>query len=134
MKWTAILPLYFASVIMLAFAVFPHHHHHTFICFNSTECTETTTEEHHDHGPYAGESCVKHLFQTEVTRSLSLNDTCSDGHCHHFITPFFLSTDIFQLLSSEIVNEVLPGNPYRERLYSAIYTADITGRAPPAKS
>lgn len=132
-KITAILPLYLASMIMLAFAVIPHHHHSEYICFNTTHCEEgIPEEEEHDHD--AGETgCVKYLFQTEITKSLSLahSDNCQGGHCHHFIFSSFTLAAIMDILSLEIHQDVLPDNAYHEKLHSVLYTTDRAGRAPP---
>ena len=31
-----------ASIVMLAFVVFPHHHHNEYICFATAHCQEKT--------------------------------------------------------------------------------------------
>lgn len=69
-KRAAILSLYLAGVILLAFTVLPHHHHEDFICFNPVHCqTETKgTPSGHRHDPLGDKSgCIIHkLFQTQV--------------------------------------------------------------------
>lgn len=131
-KIAAILPLYLAGIIMLAFAVLPHHHHNEYICFSNTHCAPVEEASHqHDEPAPAHEGCVKHLFQTQVTRNLSLHDNCAEGHCHHFIVPLILSSVIFELLSLEAGNNILPGTSYREKLHSILRTTDLAGRAPP---
>ena len=108
-KLKVILPLYLAGMIMLAFAVLPHHHHKEVICFTPAHCTETAETENHRHdSDIPHEGCVRQLFQTQVTRSLSLSDDCPDGHCHHFIAPLALSSLIFQILSLDPGNYILP--------------------------
>ena len=132
-KLKVILPLYLAGIIMLAFAVLPHHHHSELICFTPAQCTESTeTATSHDHDsnlPHEG--CVRHLFQTQVTRSLSLSDDCPDGHCHHFTAPLILTSLIFELLSLDAGNYILPDTAYREKLHAILRTNDLAGRAPP---
>lgn len=131
-KITAILPLYLAGLIMLAFAVFPHHHHHEYICFTTTHCVEQGEgETHHHDSSSEHEECVNQLFQTQITRGLSLTDCCQDGHCHHFITPLFLASAIFELLSLNAANDILPDTAFREKLHSILRTTDLSGRAPP---
>lgn len=137
-KLTAILSLYFACMIMLAFAVFPHHHHSDYICFAATHCPETAGTDHHshEHDPFAGEEgCVQHLFQTEITKSLSLDHSkiCPDGHCHHFSIALFKWAGLMNLHALEADNDVsLPDIIYYEKLHGVLYTTDLSGRAPPA--
>lgn len=131
-KLKVILPLYLAGMIMLAFAVLPHHHHKEVICFTPTHCTETAETENHRHdSDIPHEGCVRQLFQTQVTRSLSLSDNCPDGHCHHFIAPLTLSSLIFEILSLDAGNYILPDTAYREKLHAILRTTDLAGRAPP---
>lgn len=131
-KLKAILPLYFAGIIMLVFTVLPHHHHDELICFTPTQCIETTgAASHHHDANLPHEGCVKQLFQTQITRSLSLSDDCPDGHCHHFIIPLALSSLIFELLSLDAGNYILPDTAYREKLHAILRTNDLAGRAPP---
>lgn len=134
-KRTALLPLYVAGLIMLAFAVLPHHHHNEFICFTVSHCSETpvTEQNQHHHDPFStNEGCVKQLFQTQVTRNLSIDDNCPSGHCHHFITPMFMSMAIFDILSIQASNDKFPDTFYREKLHSILYTTNLAGRAPPS--
>lgn len=136
-KITAILFLSLASIIILAFAVIPHHHHQDYICFNSLHCEgHTSSEEHsHDgeHDSYA-HSCVKNLFETQVSRTQSSVHSCDDGNCFHFTQILFLSSDILSLLSQK-ADETLMSRPYyKEKLHSAYYISDLSGRAPPRKS
>lgn len=130
-KLKVILPLYLAGMIMLAFAVLPHHHHSELICFTPTHCTETGAENHQHDSNLPHESCVRQLFQTQVTRNLSLSDECPDGHCHHFIVPLALSSLIFERLSLDAGNYILPDTAYREKLHAILRTNDLAGRAPP---
>lgn len=133
-RLTALLPLYIAGIVMLAFAVIPHHHHNELICFTVSHCGETSDTEHHHHDPFAAnEGCAKHLFQTQVTRSLSIDDDCPSGHCHHFITPMFLATGIFNIRSIQAGNDKFPDTSYREKLHSILYTSHLGGRAPPSQ-
>lgn len=131
-KLKIILPLYLAGMIMLAFAVLPHHHHKEVICFTPAHCMETAETENHRHdSDIPHEGCVRQLFQTQVTRSLSLSDDCPDGHCHHFIAPLALSSLIFEILSLDAGNYILPDTAYREKLHAILRTTDLAGRAPP---
>ena len=131
-KLKVILPLYLAGMIMLAFAVLPHHHHKEVICFTPAHCTETAETENHRHdSDIPHEGCVRQLFQTQVTRSLSLSDDCPDGHCHHFIALLTLSSLIFEILSLDAGNYILPDTAYREKLHAILRTTDLAGRAPP---
>lgn len=130
-KLKVIFPLYIAGIIMLAFTVLPHHHHNELICFTPAQCTEMTETESHQHDQIPHEGCVKQLFQTQITRNLSLSDDCPDGHCHHFTVPLVLSSLIFELLSLDAGNYTIPDTGYREKLHTILRTADLAGRAPP---
>ena len=111
-KLKVILPLYLAGMIMLAFAVLPHHHHKEVICFTPAHCTETAETENHRHdSDIPHEGCVRQLFQTQVTRSLS--------------------SLIFEILSLDAGNYILPDTAYREKLHAILRTTDLAGRAPP---
>jgi len=132
-RTTAILFLTFASLIMLAFAVVPHHHHQEFICFNSTHGEHHFPAERHSPGDnpiQTGHHCVKNLFQTQVSRVQSLQHTCGE-HCHHFIFVSFLVPDLSVFSSPKANGHVLPNTPYRERLHPSVYTSGFSGRAPP---
>ena len=135
-KFTALLFLSLASIIMLAFAVVPHHHHQEYICFNSIHCEkqDSPTPHSHDEAPEDSDhGCVRNLFQTQISRVQTLAHPCEDGHCFHFIQALFLSSDILTLLSLEAENKTTSFTPYEEKLYSACYTSDLAGRAPPYK-
>lgn len=73
-KLAAILPLYLAGVLLLAFAVLPHHHHDSFLCFNATHCVaeedECHTSHRHTESPEKGD-CIQYLFRTEQAKILS---------------------------------------------------------------
>lgn len=136
-KITAILFLSFASMIILAFAVIPHHHHQDYICFNSLHCEGHPSSEQHSHdGEQDGHehSCVKNLFQTQISRIQSSVHSCDDGRCFHFIQTLFLSSDILSLLSQKADETLMPPSYYKEKLHSACYISDFSGRAPPRKS
>ena len=38
-----------ASIVMLAFVVFPHHHHNEYICFATAHCQDEGENEEHSH-------------------------------------------------------------------------------------
>lgn len=133
-KQTAKIFLWLACAIMLAFAVLPHHHHHHFICFNTgccetAETTETTVPHQHDHT--TGEGCVKHLFQTKITRSLSLKHSCHTKHCPHFIFHSYFTANLLALLYLQDEDLKLHAIPYREKLHAILYCSHTAGRSPP---
>ncbi|MEG0796289.1 MAG: DUF6769 family protein [Odoribacter sp.] len=134
----AISILSFASIVMLAFAVFPHHHHQEYICFSTSHCEGEAGSGHHSHDdqPASGDTgCVKHLFQTEISRIQSIEHSCAEGHCHHYTLYLFPTTDIFEFLSNSVDCKNTSLHPfYRERLHSASYFSDLSGRAPPAET
>lgn len=100
-KITAILPLYLAGVILLAFAVFPHHHHDSFICFNAIHCETADTQDeiphHHSESSEKGH-CIQYLFQTDHVKTFSrnLSDQGEDLLSHHFT---FICCTLTEVLS-----------------------------------
>ena len=134
-KYTAITFLSFASMILLAFAVFPHHHHQEYICFNDIHCEQESPEAHHSHedGPFSNSGgCVKHLFQTHISRSQTLVHSCEEGHCHHFILTPFLPSDLLAILSLKAESKIFPlFSYYKEKLHHNSFVFDFSGRAPP---
>lgn len=135
-KYTAIFCMSLASIIMLAFTVFPHHHHQEYICFAATHCENESSEtnEHHSHdeGPLSDEhGCVRSLLQTQISRIQSLEHSCTTGNCHHFTAVLFFIEDIFQLLSNKAESKTPPTNLFREKLHSICLISELAGRAPP---
>ncbi len=135
-KYTAIFFMSLASIVMLAFTVFPHHHHQEYICFATTHCenenSATNTRHSHDEGPLNEDlGCVRSLLQTKISRVQSLEHSCAAGHCHHFTIALFFIEDIFQLLSNKAESKTFPENPYREKLHSICLISELAGRAPP---
>lgn len=134
-KYTAILFMSLASVIMLAFTVFPHHHHQEYICFEISHCAGENNTASHSHDEEIpsdnGYGCVRNLLQTQISRSQNLEHSCTQGHCHHFTISPFLVADIFQLLSYQAEKKNPPAVFYREKLYSAYCISPLAGRAPP---
>ena len=58
-----------ASIVMLAFVVFPHHHHNEYICFATAHCQDEGENEEHSHDTgSSNHRCVKNLFQTQINR------------------------------------------------------------------
>ncbi|MCM1031076.1 MAG: hypothetical protein NC410_06535 [Oscillibacter sp.] len=121
-KLTVILPLYFASFILLAFSVFPHHHHDAFICFNEIHNFSTEQPHHHPHPEIPEKGChIQYLFQADNVKNLSRHLAQSEDtplpfaiscgmpadnlalSCPEFSLNFILNTDgdtIHQLLFS----------------------------------
>lgn len=134
-KFTAIFLLSLASAVMLAFAVFPHHHHQEYICFTTTHCQNEAENEQHSHDDNSDSNsshgCVKSLFQTQISRGLSLEHHCEGGHCHHFTVSLFLAANILELLSIEAENQYFPDDYYLEKFHSTCYISNLAGRAPP---
>lgn len=134
-KYTAVILLSFASMVLLAFAVFPHHHHQDYICFNDIHCEQESpeTQSSHGHDPCRNSGdCVKYLFQTHISRSQTLAHTCAEGHCHHFILSPFLPSDLLAVLSLEAEIKIIPLFAYyKEKLHSSRLVFDLAGRAPP---
>lgn len=88
-KIAAILPLYLAGMILLAFAVFPHHHHESYICFNAIHCqAENNGEQAHHHNETSEKGhCVQYLFQTDHVKTSAryLEEAGEKGIPHHFM-------------------------------------------------
>lgn len=129
----AISFLTLASMVMLAFAIMPHHHHQAYICFNNVHCEQEAPDgHHHDSDPVdSGHGCVRNLFQALVGRIQSLAHTCGEGHCHHFTVILFLVPDLSALFDFATGKQALCHAVYRERLYDSVYISDFPGRAPP---
>ncbi len=71
-KITVILPLYLASLILLAFSVFPHHHHNSFICFNTIHHFSAEDPQHHPHPEIPEKGChIQYLFQADNIKTFS---------------------------------------------------------------
>lgn len=71
-KLTAIIPLYLATFILLAFSVFPHHHHDSFICFNTIHKFSAENPQHHSHPEIPEKEChIQYLFQTDNVKTVS---------------------------------------------------------------
>ncbi len=133
-KITAIFFLTLASMVMLAFTIMPHHHHQEYICFNNVHCENESPDGQHNHDSapiHTNHSCIRNLFQTQISRTQSLEHSCCEGHCHHYIMVLFLVPDLSGLSLSEPEKQVLPHSVYRERLHSSVYISDRAGRAPP---
>ena len=68
----AIIPLIFASMIMLLSSIMPHHHHGKLICFTATHehssFIEKACNHEHDSTPTEGECEVRLLFQTSIVK------------------------------------------------------------------
>lgn len=120
-----------ASLIILAFATVPHHHHQEFICFNSAHCSTDTPEASHSHDtdPVHSGSCVKDLFQTQITRPQSLNHSSGDEDA--CITFIFLLPGISSLPFPEFFHAIGPGIFYPEPFHPIAYFSSLSGRAPP---
>lgn len=135
-KVTAKISLFLAGIVLLVFAVFPHHHHADYICFNLAHCSQSAETTHHcshEHDSHSDEEgCIQYLFQTQVERTLSIShsDNCQDGHCHHFT--FLLST-LTGFLNGVLLDSVTDKYPdiRDEALPNVLYAADLSGRAPP---
>lgn len=67
-KFTAITLLSMASIVMLAFVVFPHHHHNEYICFATAHCQDEGENEEHSHDTgSSNHRCVKIFFKPKST-------------------------------------------------------------------
>ena len=130
-KVTAIFFLTLASMIMLAFAVLPHHHHQEYICFNAEHCSAELPDAAHSHDTETNHGCVKNLFQTQISRNQSLVHSCSEGHCHHFTFLAYIVPNALSFLLPESNKRIQPFPFYQERLHHFCYISRLSGRAPP---
>lgn len=133
-KRTAISALYLAGMILLAFAVLPHHHHGTFICFNTCHChTGSDQAQHgHRHFPLGDEAgCVHKLFQAQP-HTVSNRSIEKDSQ-----------RELFPLFSWYCIPNETTGSYYEPGSYSFLPSRDenippfyllciLPGRAPPA--
>ncbi|MDE7074693.1 MAG: hypothetical protein K2O69_06580 [Odoribacter sp.] len=129
-KFVVIPWLFLASVLMLAYTIFPHHHHDAYICFVSEHC-----EEHNDHAPHSHDkehSCTQHLLQARTSKVQHLRHTCQKGHCTHFIRAFIYPEGQIEFLSSSNDRTNRQIIPYREKLHETWLLSSTVGRAPPA--
>ena len=91
-----------ASIVMLAFVVFPHHHHNEYICFATAHCQDEGENEEHSHDTgSSNHRCVKNLFQTQINRGQNVEHQSEEGAYHHFSLSLFLVSNILEFLSSE---------------------------------
>ncbi|WP_251622641.1 DUF6769 family protein [Odoribacter lunatus] len=108
-KLTAILPLYLASIILLAFSVFPHHHHHSYICFNTVHHFSTTDPHHHTHPEIPEKGCnIQYLFQADNIKTLSRYQI-QDEPLHNLISPYLI-TDLLYIPLSASLTAPYPDN------------------------
>ena len=69
-----------ASIVMLAFVVFPHHHHNEYICFATAHCQDEGENEEHSHDTgSSNHRCVKNLFQTQINRGQNVEHQSEEG-------------------------------------------------------
>lgn len=131
-KITAILFLTFASMVMLAFAVVPHHHHQEYICFNEEHCSDELPGIPHSHDTepvQTNHGCVKNLFQTQISRHQSPEQSYNNGHWLLW-APFLLPDD--SSLSLPVLNrQNLSFTLYRKNFRSLYCISQLSGRAPP---
>lgn len=132
----AIIPLIFASMIMLLSSIIPHHHHGKLICFTLSHthdsCIEDVCDHEHNSNPVEGECEVRLLFQINIVKQHHEECNC----CPHIIPdqPFLSILPLagldHSLLLLGIPKEV-PPIFYRERLHSITWSVTSAGRAPP---
>lgn len=131
-KFTAILFISLASMIMLAFAVIPHHHHRDYICFETSHCESGSPMEgdtSETNSPDTHHNCSKNLFQAQIIRNSSALHSFDEGS--HFIETLFVLSDILNFLSLEAENKFRFFEFYREKLHATCLIYDFSGRAPP---
>ena len=108
-KFTAITLLSMASIVMLAFVVFPHHHHNEYICFATAHCQDEGENEEHSHDTgSSNHRCVKNLFQTQINRGQNVEHQ-----------------------SEEAEQQCDSDSYYQEKLHTACYISALAGRASP---
>ncbi len=132
----AIIPLIFASMIMLLSSIMPHHHHGKLICFTSSheESSLIAKAYHqgHDSKPDEKECEVRLLFQTSTIKQHH-----DEGQCCPNIIPGQLFQSILNMGGSDhsLVllgkNKEVPPIFYRERLHPITWSVTSAGRAPP---
>ena len=95
-----------ASIVMLAFVVFPHHHHNEYICFATAHCQDEGENEEHSHDTgSSNHRCVKNLFQTQINRGQNVEHQSEEGAYHHFSLSFPIFLNSYLLKQS---NNVIP--------------------------
>lgn len=120
-----------ASIVMLAFVVFPHHHHNEYICFATAHCQDEGENEEHSHDTgSSNHRCVKNLFQTQINRGQNVDIRAKKepiiilaSRC--FLFPIFLNS---YLLKQS--NNVIPIVIIRKTSYSLLYIS--LGRPSPS--
>lgn len=132
----AIIPLIFASMIMLLSSITPHHHHGKLICFTAIHehCSFIEKACHHEHesNPTEEECEVRLLFQTSVIKQH--HDECT---CCSQIIPDQLFQSILPIvgidhsLSLLGIPKKVPPIFYQERLHPITWSVTTAGRAPP---
>ena len=98
-----------ASIVMLAFVVFPHHHHNEYICFATAHCQDEGENEEHSHDTgSSNHRCVKNLFQTQINRGQNVEHQSEEGAYHHFSLSLFLVSNILEFYLLKQSNNVIP--------------------------
>jgi hypothetical protein len=135
-KWTGIVLIFAANILLLAHSVVPHHHHNGiphFVWFDSShsegsgECNDCCC--HHEHG----ETC---LFEQSIDVVYETKDDCSHALCalHNHHPEMLLQAVLFTYTYDfSLVREKLP---LQEPPYLINYCFDYAGsgiglRAPP---
>lgn len=110
-----------ASIVMLAFVVFPHHHHNEYICFATAHCQDEGENEEHSHDTgSSNHRCVKNLFQTQINRGQNVEHQSEEGAYHHFSLSLFLVSNILEFLSSEAEQQCDSDSYYQENFIQPV--------------
>ena len=117
-KFTAITLLSMASIVMLAFVVFPHHHHNEYICFATAHCQDEGENEEHSHDTgSSNHRCVKNLFQTQINRGQNVEHQSEEGAYHHFLFPIFLNSYLLKQSNNVIPIVIIRKNFIQPVIY-----------------
>lgn len=120
-KLTAILPLYLASLILLAFSVFPHHHHNSFICFNTIHHFSTEDPQHHPHPEIPDKGChIQFLFQADNIKTFSRSPLQENSTLH--FTFSFIPTESLSIpvpIAVSYLCERKDNEPLSQQLFSS---------------
>ena len=90
-----------ASIVMLAFVVFPHHHHNEYICFATAHCQDEGENEEHSHDTGSSNHRCKKSFSNPNQPGTKCEHQSEEGAYHHFSLSLFLVSNILEFLSSE---------------------------------
>lgn len=134
---TAYIYILLANIILLAFAVIPHHHHDVKVCFTSYHCQNNAKEskhnESHQHdGPNSDNNNCKFIHAVSISTSYqSKNNIEVNSPDLSFLSLALFDISVHNYLA-EISNRTITLlNPLSATVFSSYINASLGLRGPP---